>query len=441
RGLTMRTTIDTKAQQAAVQAEQDTIANPTAKQKNLKSALVAVNPHNGAVLAYYGGTGPDVKGLDGKDSYFDWASQGGRPAGSSFKPYTLATTLTQTLRQTPGADHVAINSVVDGSQCRQIAGTQICNDPGDASVSGPQVQIALAMKYSLNTTFDLLALDAGPNNVAATAHAMGVAKTDSYGNPTLVDSNGQTNFGIGIGDYPVTTIDQAVGYATLENEGISNSAYLVQSATSSDGTVVYTHQAAPKRALDAKVANDVTLTLEPIAAYSGLPLANGRASAAKTGTVGVGTNTTNNSDAWMVGYTPQVSAAVWVGSGSNQPIYNANGQPMYGKDEPGEIWQQFMNTYLANQPNLPMAATQMIAANGQSPAPSTSAAPPPSSSTPAPSSSTPKPTFSVETGFPTQPTSSAHSSSSALPPPPSTPTSTPTSPTCTPSILGPACPP
>ena len=74
----------------------------------------------------------------------------------------------------------------------------------------------------------------------------------------------------------------------------------------------------PERRLDPRVANDVTMTLKPVAKYSGDALANGRASAAKTGTVGIGTKTTNNSDAWMVGFTPQVSAAVWVGTGYRQ---------------------------------------------------------------------------------------------------------------------------
>lgn len=440
RGLTIRTTIDPKAQQAAVQAEQDVLANPTSKQHNLKSALVAVNPLNGSVLAYYGGTGPDVKGLDGKVSFYDWASQGGRPAGSSFKPYTLATALTQTLRQTPGKDHVALDSLVLGNQCEVIAGTKICNDPGDSSYSAPQVQLALAMKYSLNTTFDLLALDAGPDNVAATAHALGIAKTDSNGQPTLVDKNGQTSFGIGIGDYPVTVVDQAVGFATLANQGIANSAYLVQRATSSDGEVVYTHQAAARKAIDPKVANDVTLSLEPVAGYSGLALADGRVSASKTGTVGVGPTSSDNSDAWLVGYTPQVSAAVWVGSGSNQPIYNSDGNPMYGKNEPGQIWKQFMDSYLSGQTNQPMTSEQMIAANGQSP--SSSSAPPPTSSSVPPSSSTPgKPTFSITTGFST-PSSSAHSSSSSpVSSPASTATGTPSkSSSCT-APLGLGCPP
>jgi membrane peptidoglycan carboxypeptidase len=434
KGLTIRTTIDKNAQNAALSAIKQTFTGLTAKQRNLKNALVAVNPTNGGVLAYYGGTGPDTKGYDGQVDYNDYASRGVRPPGSSFKPYTLATVLTQTLKQTEGKAHYAIDSKVNGSYCLNIEGTKICNDPGDQTVSGPQVSIANAMKYSLNTTFDLLASEAGPSKVADTAHAMGIATTDSNGNKSLVDAKGNTTFGIGIGDYPVSVLDQANGFATLQNSGIRNDAYLVQKATSSDGQVVYTHKAHPTQAIDKKVANDVTLTMKPVAQYSGDGLSGGRASAAKTGTEGISAKSNNNSDAWMVGFTPQVSAAVWVGTGLSKPIYNAAGSPLYGADLPGKTWKMFMDTYLAGKPNLPMVSKQMISPNGKVPIPKPTYTP--TTSTPTPT--TPKPTFSISTGFSSSSTSAPPSSST---PPPSSSTA-PSSPTNTATcgrIIGPPC--
>jgi membrane peptidoglycan carboxypeptidase len=428
RGLTIRTTINPRAQAAAVSAIKQTFAHLTKQQHNLKNALAAVDPATGGVLAYYGGSGPGVKGYNGKVDYNDYAGRGGRPPGSSFKPYTLATVLTQTLKQTPGKDHLAINSVVPGDYCRVIEGTRICNDPGDQPLSSPHIKLSLAMKYSLNTTFDLLAADAGPKNVATTAHAMGIAKTDSNGTKTLSDKNGDTTFGIGIGDYPVSPLDQATGFATLANAGQANQPYFVQKATASDGTVVYSHKSKAKQALDKKVANDVTLTLEPVAAWSGDPLANGRMSAAKTGTEGVSPKSPDNSDAWMVGYTPQVSAAVWVGTGYTRPIFNSAGQPLYGANLPGQTWKLFMDTYLAGKANILMATQQMIAANGKVPAPTPTFSPTPTPSPTRTKTRTPTPTFTVTSGFPT-------------PTPPSTsPTPTPstsTSSTCTPAPLQP----
>jgi membrane peptidoglycan carboxypeptidase len=421
RGLRIHTTINRNAQHSAAIAIKQTFANLTPQQQNLKNALVAVDPGSGAVLAYYGG--PNGKNYAGKIDNFDYAGIGSRPPGSSFKPYTLATVLTQTLKKT-AEKPLTISSFVDGSFCVSIQGRQICNDPGDRGFSSISVQVALAMKYSLNTTFDQLAEQAGPGNVAATAHSAGIAKTDGNGKKTLVNSDGRTGFGIGIGDYAVRPIDQAVGFSTFANKGKHNDAYFVQQVTDSNGDTIYEHKNAATTAVDPKVANDVTLTLEPIAAWSNDPLAGGRISAAKTGTEGI-PGTTANSDAWMVGYTPQVSVAVWVGSGdSTHPIYNSSGGSEYGSDLPGKTWQLFMDTYLAGKPNLSMATTQLIT-GGVSTAPvSPTSTPTP---TPTPTPTTPTPPVSATTSSAPVPAPVPPTSASLKPPPPTP------SPTCNPA--------
>jgi membrane peptidoglycan carboxypeptidase len=438
KGLTIRTTIDPAAQQDAVNAIDTTFTGLTAAQKNMKNALVAVDPSTGGVLAYYGGSGPGSADYNGKEDFNDWAALP-RPPGSSFKPYTLATALTQTVHKTSDKLY-GLNSIVDGSYCTSIDTIQICNDPSDQGYSSPQITIANALKYSLNTTFDEMANEVGPAAVARTAHAMGISKTDFYGNPTLVNSRGQTTFGIGIGDFPVSPLDQASGFATFADDGVQNTAFMVQKATASDGEVVYQHKAAPKRALDPRVANDVTLGMEPIASWSTVGLSGGRASAAKTGTEGIGTGTTGNSDAWMVGFTPQVSAAVWVGSGSSAPIVNSYGAPEYGKDLPGRTWQAFMDSYLTGKPNAPMPTQQLIPAGGLAGTPLGSQTPSPTPTTSAPPSDTapgtPSSSLSLITTF--APPSSA--SSVTLPiTPTATPTGTPTA-TCTQGLFGNPCP-
>jgi membrane peptidoglycan carboxypeptidase len=53
----------------------------------------------------------------------------------------------------------------------------------------------------------------------------------------------------------------------------------------------------------------------------------------------------------MVGYTPSLSAAVWVGNDNpNVPIENAEGAIVYGAGLPGAVWQKFMDTVLAGTP-------------------------------------------------------------------------------------------
>jgi len=188
----------------------------------------------------------------------------------------------------------------------------------------------------------------------------------------------------------------------------------VQEVTDAQGHVLYKHKDASQRAFDPRVANDVTVTLKPVPGFSGVAL-DGRESAAKTGTEGIqsGPDEGRNSDAWMVGYTPQVSTAVWVGSGnSTQAIYNADGGNEYGRDLPGKAWKTFMDSYLADKPDLPMASTQQIGGGQDAytqppPTPTTTATPTPTVSTPStsgrPTSGRPTPTPSITVPTPTVP--------------------------------------
>jgi membrane peptidoglycan carboxypeptidase len=422
RGLTIRTTISRTAQTDAVNAIKQTFATLTPQQRNMKNALVAISPSTGAVIAYYGG--PNGRNYAGHTDEYDYAGVGSRPPGSSFKPYTLATVLGQTLAKTPGKPATTLSSKYNGSYCVTIEGRKICNDPSDYSVSSPSLTVANAMKYSLNTTFDLLAVQAGPDNVATTAHAAGIAAKDAQGQPTLVDADGNTGFNIGIGGYAVRPVDQADGFATFENNGVYNAPYFVQSVTDSNGAVIYRHTAAPKQTINPEVANDVTLSMEPIAAYSGDGLTGNRPSAAKTGTEGIG-DTADNSDAWMVGFTPQVSVAVWVGSGnSTTPIYNSYGGAEYGRDLPGATWKLFLDTYLSGKPAMSLPNKQEIGTGINLTTPTPSKTPSKSASTSAPSS-------------PTGPTTPAGPTTPLTPttPPPST-SSSPCG-----GILQPTCPP
>ena len=83
--------------------------------------------------------------------------------------------------------------------------------------------------------------------------------------------------------------------------------------------------------IDKAVADNVTSAMQPIAGWSrGHNLAGGRPSAAKTGTNQLG-DTDANRDAWMVGYTPSLSTAVWVGTTEGtKPLENKSGSPVYG---------------------------------------------------------------------------------------------------------------
>ena len=125
--------------------------------------------------------------------------------------------------------------------------------------------------------------------------------------------------------------------------------------------------------------------MQPIAGYSnGHDLAGGRPSAAKTGTNQLG-DTGANRDAWMVGFTPSLSTAVWVGTTEGtKPLVNKWGSPVYGSGLPSDIWKTTMDGALEDTDNETFPKPTEIggyAGVPQAPPPPPSAAPPPPSET------------------------------------------------------------
>ena len=92
-----------------------------------------------------------------------------------------------------------------------------------------------------------------------------------------------------------------------------------------------TSESGGEQRIDEAVANNVISAMQPIAGYSnGHNLAGGRPSGAKTGTTQLG-DTGANKDAWMVGFTPSLATAVWVGTvRGDKPLENKWGSPVYG---------------------------------------------------------------------------------------------------------------
>jgi membrane peptidoglycan carboxypeptidase len=362
----------------------------------LREALVAVDPRTGAVRAYYGG----VSGTD-----FDYA-QAQRQPGSSMKPYVLATALEQGISVTARRDGSSPQTFPDREG-------EVVNSGGASCGACTLVE---AMTRSLNTTFYGLAYEVGPENVRETAlGATGLPDVWEGGvldgAKTLANAAGGTGSSIGIGEYEMRPIDQAVGFATFANGGIRRAPYFVAKVTDSAGAVLVENAGDPgEPVMSADVAADVTFALKGVATYSKRALEDGREVASKTGTQGL--DRQNNSDAWMVGYTPSLSTAVWLGTDGRKPIINSDRQIIYGSGLPGAIWQRFMNTVLAGTPeeDLPDRPTFSGDSGEGVPAPTTSAPPSTSAAPPTPTSAAPTPS---ETPTETSTSSTATTSETA----------------------------
>lgn len=344
-GAKIYTTIDPKAQQAAVQAVDENMKGQT--DDKILNALVAVNPKTGGILAYYGG--PDtVKDGDGKDQLGQDRANQARNPGSSFKAFDL----TAFLKMGKG-----LGEIFDGSNNRKFAGKTIRN-AGESSSCGTQCTVAKAMEISANTVFyDMVLNVTKPAGVAKAANEAGV--------PTSPAMSQDINIALGGGATVATPEAMASGYATFAGDGMRRDQHFVAKLTNAQDEVEFDeskYQATPAFDGDAQksqqIAGNVTEALGPVIDHSGLKCPAGHQCAGKTGTQQYDMRANDpkaysdrNAQTWMVGYTPSVSAAVWVGGDGNVPLHDKKNSPIFGKTIAGPIWQQFMNLYLNGKPS------------------------------------------------------------------------------------------
>ena len=320
-GLRIVTTISADAQNTMVKAMKKTLKG---QPKKMRAAGVSIDPQTGGVLAYYGGS---------LGSGFDYAMSS-QMTGSSFKVFGLAA----------GLDQGIPLSKMYSSAPYKIGRLTIRNSE---NMSCGTCTIAQATVMSLNTSYYRLMMDLkhGPGDVADMAHKAGIPKKID-GKKTLQDPDGTIKGGIVLGMYPVRPFDMASGFATFADRGIYHEPYFVEKAVTDGGAgrIVYEHEKSKgERVMKKKVADNVSSALQPIASYSNNHgLKNGRPSAAKTGTVQLG-DTGKNRDAWMVGYTPQVSTAVWFGTQNGTALTTKDGADVWGATLPSDVWQEAMN--------------------------------------------------------------------------------------------------
>ncbi|HZQ32430.1 MAG TPA: transglycosylase domain-containing protein [Mycobacterium sp.] len=364
-GLTITTTIDPKMQQAAEKAVHKTLDG---QDPDMRAAVVSIDPKTGGVKAYYGGD--DAHG-------FDFA-QAGLQTGSSFKVFALIAALEQ---------GIGLGYQVDSSPLT-VDGIKISNVEGESCGT---CNIAEALKRSLNTSYYrlMLKLKNGPVDVAAAAHQAGIAGSFPGVEHTLSEDGkgGPPNNGIVLGQYQTRPIDMASAYATLADSGEYHAPHFVQKVVDSQGQVLFdaSDKDNGEQRIDKAVADNVISAMQPIASYSnGHGLAGGRVSAAKTGTTQLG-DTGANKDAWMVGFTPSLSTAVWVGTTQdNKPLVNKWGSPVWGSTLPSDIWKSTMDNSLQGTPKETFPKPTEI--GGYAGVPAAPPPPPPPSAPPAPSS-------------------------------------------------------
>jgi membrane peptidoglycan carboxypeptidase len=383
-GLVVRTTIDREAQDAAVKAV-ETVTGETVP-PGVYRALVSVEPGTGRIRAEYGGH-------DYVTRQFNSVTDGTAQAGSSFKPFVLATAL---------EEGISLRSRYDGSSPQTFREDYEVRNYGDADYG--RISLLKATENSVNTVYVDLGLETGPRDIAETARELGIS--------TEIDP-ARAGASIALGVTAVRPLDQAAAYATLAARGVRAEPFIVEKVTDRYGEVLYQAEVAPERALPAPVADDVNFALQQVVAdgtgqAAALP---GRPVAGKTGT------TTGNTAAWFVGYTPLLSTAVALYSErEDTPLRNVAGvQEVTGGTLPARIWQRYMANVLEGEPVAEFAPPPFLEEDvapspdeepdrerrTRAPEPEErSPSPSPPSPSPSPSSASPSPSPSPSTRSP-----------------------------------------
>jgi penicillin-binding protein 1A len=282
-GLRVYTTLDYDMQEAAYDAVTETLD----RDDDPAAALVAIDDQ-GRVRAMLGGTDWNrsqvnlATGIDGGGS--------GRQPGSSFKPFVLAEAMNQGISVQslfPSPGQITIPDANAGADWR------VSNY--DRASYGTQNLVEATQKSS-NTVYAQLMDETGPEGVADLANRMGIsAELPSV--PALV-----------LGAAEVSVLDMASAFSTFANDGEHLEPIVITRVENQDGDVLESYLPERERVLDEAVAKTTNWVLnQVIEGGTGTAAAFGQEAAGKTGT------TQENRDAWFVGYTCELTAAVWMG--------------------------------------------------------------------------------------------------------------------------------
>jgi penicillin-binding protein 1A len=372
-GLRVQTTLNPAVQADATSAVASTMDGTS---DPLEMALAAVEPETGYVEAMVGGR---ADGYDGLYQQYDNLALGGcdyagdravearavvkatcwtqptvtgggsgRQPGSSWKPFVLAAAMQQ---------GISPDTVIPAPAVLPIPGCtpspqQPCVIHNDEGQGTGYATLRYAMAASINTVYAQLAERVGCPAVATMAKSLGVTSAfyDTGIQPFCAP--------YALGEVDVAPLDMASAYGVFADHGVRMAPTPVLEVVDSSGHVLYNDLRPPPgpQVIPANVANNVTSVLRGVFGPGGTAagLGLGRPAAGKTGT------TSNFTNAWFVGYTPTLSAAVWLGDAQSQAAtidfckvqygYRSCNDQVFGATYSAPTWRAFMAAALANVP-------------------------------------------------------------------------------------------
>lgn len=295
-----------------------------------QASLVAIDNPTGEIKAMVGG-------YDFTESKFNRATQAMRQTGSSFKVYVYATALEQGMSP--------FDTVIDEPVTFRSGGLNYSPHNYDGKFEG-RITLRRALADSRNVPAVRLLNRIGIQNVIATARRCGITSPLP---PYLP---------LALGAADLTLMEHTSGFTVFPDDGIHIAPHFIRRVTAYDGAVLEEYRPQVTDVMPPEVARTMTAMLEDVVQFGTGVRAKelGRPSAGKTGT------TNDFTDAWYIGFTPQLTAGVWVG--------NDDKRVSLGKKETGAraalpIWLEFMQgatrgTPVENFPNVVPLEKQVL---------------------------------------------------------------------------------
>ena len=308
-GLRIYTTLDLDLQKAAITAVQNGTRAVRARQKTKdrpQAALVALDSGSGRILAMIGGTDFTV-------SQYNRAVHAQRQPGSVFKPLIYATGFEQGIAPSTRIDDKPFSiRNNDGSVWKP-------RNYGNKYYGSTSLQDGLI--YSRNIVAIKLLQKTGVKPVIKLAQKAGITATLR---PELT---------LALGASPVSVLQMTGAYTMFANQGLYRPPVCITRVQDKNGRVTLWQQPKTRRVIKPGTAKEIDSILHKVISKGTGRRARGISNAAgKTGT------SDNNMDGWFIGYTPEVTAGVWLGYDRDKPL----GKGETGGRAAAPVWKAFM---------------------------------------------------------------------------------------------------
>lgn len=323
-GLQIYTTLDNKIQEAAESA----IKNIPADQPDAlgviqpQGAIVAIDPKTGYIKAMVGGR-------DFQNTQLNRAVRAYRQPGSAIKPFVYAAAL-DSERYSPSS--VVVDEPIIYPNWRP--------HNSDGKFRGA-ITLREALAYSVNMVSIKLVEDLGPGRIAAYARRMGLTSLVTSGPKNDLNLASMALGGLTKG---VTPLELAAAYTPFANQGIYSEPIAILQVLDEQGNVLFENTPRKRVVLREETAYQMTDMLRGVINHgTGARAQIGRPAAGKTGTSSDYTNV------WFVGYTPDLVAAVWIGNDSQNKPIRVKGSVLTSSVA-ASIWGSFMRSALRSTP-------------------------------------------------------------------------------------------